>query len=360
MGLRAGRPLHAMVGPRPALRLERRVPAGCQSCVANTSAPRAAKAAATAVSVIATPAPVGTGSAPPGQKSFCTSTTIRASVLVNSMWSPRRAPSKLVQANDTRRGQPPSYPRSGYPPGVGVFFSPSLNRATTRRHAKILVGVASCSSRSTRAQATITCSSMGAMATAIGRSSLDARRTATSALAPTGSSWRPAPVAPPVRMRIFNADGSEGEMCGNGIRCFAKFTIERGIVPGGDGPLDIETKAGVLSVVPSWQEGRVVGALVDMGEPILTAGDVPVDPSQGARATTRASTARSWRSLAYRRAICSSTPRSASMARRSPAQPCRWGIRTSSRSSTRPFTTFPWSGRASEPSLSGIRRSRTG
>ena len=84
----------------------------------------------------------------------------------------------------------------------------------------------------------------------------------------------------PVRMRIFNADGSEGEMCGNGIRCFAKFTIERGIVPGGDGPLDIETKAGVLSVVPSWQEGRVVGALVDMGEPILTAGDVPVDPSQ--------------------------------------------------------------------------------
>ena len=51
----------------------------------------------------------------------------------------------------------------------------------------------------------------------------------------------------PVRMRIFNADGSEGEMCGNGIRCFAKFAIERGLVTRPDGALDVETNAGVVN-----------------------------------------------------------------------------------------------------------------
>ncbi len=84
----------------------------------------------------------------------------------------------------------------------------------------------------------------------------------------------------PVRMWMFNADGSEGEMCGNGIRCFAKFVLERGMVPADGSTLDVETGAGVLNIAPHWSGDRVVGARVNMGEPILRAADVPVDASK--------------------------------------------------------------------------------
>ncbi len=84
----------------------------------------------------------------------------------------------------------------------------------------------------------------------------------------------------PVRMWMFNVDGSEGEMCGNGIRCFAKFVLERGMVPANGSTLDVETGAGVLSIAPHWRDDRVVGARVNMGEPILRAADVPVDVSK--------------------------------------------------------------------------------
>jgi diaminopimelate epimerase len=83
----------------------------------------------------------------------------------------------------------------------------------------------------------------------------------------------------PVRMRMFNADGSEGEMCGNGIRCFAKYVLERELVPSNGGSLDVETGAGVLTVVPRWEGRAVVGARVDMGAPILRAVDVPAAPA---------------------------------------------------------------------------------
>ena len=83
-----------------------------------------------------------------------------------------------------------------------------------------------------------------------------------------------------VRMRIFNADGSEGEMCGNGLRCFAKFVIERDLVDGGRESMNVQTGAGVLTVEPLWDAASVVGARVNMGDPILRAVDVPVDPSQ--------------------------------------------------------------------------------
>ena len=69
-----------------------------------------------------------------------------------------------------------------------------------------------------------------------------------------------------VRMRIFNADGSEAEMCGNGIRCFAKFLL-------GDraGDLSVETGAGILNV-----RAEKNFVTVDMGTPILAADKIPV------------------------------------------------------------------------------------
>ena len=79
-----------------------------------------------------------------------------------------------------------------------------------------------------------------------------------------------------LRMVMFNADGSQGEMCGNGIRCFAKYAIDRGIAaPSSDG-LKVETLAGIRTVVPTFDGSRITGARVAMGAPILTTADVPV------------------------------------------------------------------------------------
>ena len=69
-----------------------------------------------------------------------------------------------------------------------------------------------------------------------------------------------------VRMRIFNADGSEPEMCGNGIRCFTKYLLGKK-----NDSLTVETGAGVLTV--QLKNNLVT---VDMGEPILTADKIPV------------------------------------------------------------------------------------
>ena len=79
-----------------------------------------------------------------------------------------------------------------------------------------------------------------------------------------------------LRMRMFNADGSEGEMCGNGVRCFARYAIDREIVPADTSLLTVETLAGVVGVTPIWEGGRITRARVDMGEPILHAKDIPV------------------------------------------------------------------------------------
>src|SRR5438132_14107103 len=51
-----------------------------------------------------------------------------------------------------------------------------------------------------------------------------------------------------VKMRLFNADGSEAEMSGNGVRCFAKFAIEEGIAQAEAGRLRIETGAGIITL----------------------------------------------------------------------------------------------------------------
>ena len=79
-----------------------------------------------------------------------------------------------------------------------------------------------------------------------------------------------------LRMRIFNADGSEGEMCGNGIRCVAKYAVDRGIAQLNGSGLLVETGAGVKTVEPRLEGDRVVGARVAMGKPELDPEGVPV------------------------------------------------------------------------------------
>ena len=75
------------------------------------------------------------------------------------------------------------------------------------------------------------------------------------------------------RMRMFNADGSESEMCGNGIRCVAKYVYDHGICR--KETLRIETGRGILTLELEVAGGRVQRVRVDMGEPILDAGADP-------------------------------------------------------------------------------------
>lgn len=78
-----------------------------------------------------------------------------------------------------------------------------------------------------------------------------------------------------VKMHYYNSDGSIGEMCGNGIRCFSKFVFEKGIVR--KDVLKVETLAGVKEVKFTLAgKEKVEKILVDMGKPILRARDVPV------------------------------------------------------------------------------------
>jgi diaminopimelate epimerase len=80
-----------------------------------------------------------------------------------------------------------------------------------------------------------------------------------------------------LRMRIFNADGSEAEMCGNGIRCLAKYAVEEGMVPAGAEEVRIETGAGILVLQLYRENGAVGGARVDMGAPRFDPKSLPAN-----------------------------------------------------------------------------------
>src|SRR6516162_3222950 len=75
------------------------------------------------------------------------------------------------------------------------------------------------------------------------------------------------------RMRMFNADGSEAEMCGNGVRCVAKYVHDHGLVR--KPALRVETGRGILALDLDISGGSVRQVRVDMGEPILAAADIP-------------------------------------------------------------------------------------
>lgn len=76
------------------------------------------------------------------------------------------------------------------------------------------------------------------------------------------------------QMDMYNADGSRSEMCGNGIRCVAKYVYDYGLTDKTE--VDIETGAGIKHIVLTIKDGKVEKARVDMGEPILKPELVPV------------------------------------------------------------------------------------
>ena len=75
-------------------------------------------------------------------------------------------------------------------------------------------------------------------------------------------------------MRIFNADGSEGKMCGNGIRCVGKFLYDRGIVK--KDIITVETKSGIKTLYLHIKDGKTDSVTVDMGKAILKPCDIPM------------------------------------------------------------------------------------
>jgi diaminopimelate epimerase len=77
-----------------------------------------------------------------------------------------------------------------------------------------------------------------------------------------------------IKMRIFNNDGLEAEMCGNGIRCFAKYIYEKDIVKKDE--IAIETLKGILLAKLSIIDNKVKSVEIDMGPPILKCEDIPV------------------------------------------------------------------------------------
>ena len=79
-------------------------------------------------------------------------------------------------------------------------------------------------------------------------------------------------------MHMFNADGSEGAMCGNGVRCVAKYLYDHGLVPRGRRAVRVDTRSGVREITFRVEDGRAAELTVDMGRPALT-GALPEDIS---------------------------------------------------------------------------------
>jgi len=79
-----------------------------------------------------------------------------------------------------------------------------------------------------------------------------------------------------LRMGLYNADGSEAELSGNGMRCFVKYAVERGLAALRDGSLTVETLAGPITAQATVEDGRVVSVRVGMGAPRFAPQEIPV------------------------------------------------------------------------------------
>lgn len=79
-----------------------------------------------------------------------------------------------------------------------------------------------------------------------------------------------------VRMRLFNADGSEAEVSGNGVRCLVKYAIERGLANAKSGHVTIEADSGLLEAETFVEAGRVTAVRLSMGKPRFAPHKVPV------------------------------------------------------------------------------------
>jgi len=80
------------------------------------------------------------------------------------------------------------------------------------------------------------------------------------------------------RMRMFNADGSEGKMCGNGVRCVAKYVYERGLTDKRE--ITLETLGGIKTLRLDVRDGVVESVEVDMGEPVFDTALIPMRCSE--------------------------------------------------------------------------------
>ena len=82
------------------------------------------------------------------------------------------------------------------------------------------------------------------------------------------------------KMRMFNMDGSEGKMCGNGIRCVGKFLYDHGLVDPAKEKITVETLSGIKTLWPIYNDRKVCAMKVDMGKAELTPALIPVDASK--------------------------------------------------------------------------------
>ncbi len=78
-----------------------------------------------------------------------------------------------------------------------------------------------------------------------------------------------------IRMQMYNLDGSEGKMCGNGIRCFVSFGVSIGLLEKDSASFSVKTASGILEVTPIWENDEMVAASVNMGQPKFLSSEVP-------------------------------------------------------------------------------------
>jgi diaminopimelate epimerase len=89
----------------------------------------------------------------------------------------------------------------------------------------------------------------------------------------------------PFAMELWNADGGRAQTSGNGMRCLARFLLDRGLT--GDEVIEVDTPAGVKRIEVTMEDGEMTGARVDMGSPALTRGQIPMAGPGGERFVDR-------------------------------------------------------------------------